>query len=151
MDDYFYLSSKEETYNDINYRYKIKLPKISYLVNKGTKITLLENSKYISEKIGINDDIFGGYISNKLSCRLIKLDEKKCIAFNGSFEEDVIIKLLKDFIKIYVLCSICDYPEIEFDLENNKLCKKCKSCGNLEEIDKKYIDKTYNAIVKNMK
>jgi translation initiation factor 5 len=148
----FYLASKESALIDPEYRYKIASPIITIGGKKGNKTTYFENSEYYSEKMGIPSIFFGKYIGNKISCPLSIDKEKKCISWKGEYTNEQIESQLKEFIKIYVLCPCCDYPEIDLYLDEKKLIGKlCRSCGTSNLIETRYFDKTYDFIQKNIK
>jgi translation initiation factor 5 len=150
--DLFYLASKESTLSDPEYRYKITRPIISVSGKKGNRTTLFENSEYYSEKLGIPSIYFGKYIANKISCPSAVDKEKKCISWKGEYTKEQIELYLKDFIKIYILCSSCDYPETDLYLDDKKLLGQlCRSCGVSCLVESKYMDKTYDFIQKNIK
>jgi translation initiation factor 5 len=148
----FYLTSRESALIDQEYRYKIASPIISIGGKKGNRTTLFENSEYYSEKLGVPSVYFGKYISNKISCPLSIDKEKKCISWKGEYIREQIELYLKDFIKIYILCPSCDYPETDIYLNEQKLIGQiCRSCGVSSLIEAKYMDKTYDFIQKNIK
>lgn len=148
----FYLASRESALTDSEYRYKIASPIISVCGKKGNRTTLFENSEYYSEKFGVPSIYFGKYISNKISCPLSIDKEKKCISWKGEYTREQIELYLKDFIKIYILCPECDYPETDLYLDTSKLVGQlCRSCGKSKLVESKYMDKTYDYIQKNTK
>lgn len=150
--DLFYLASKESALLDPEYRYKIASPIVSVGGKKGNKTTYFENSDYYSEKMGVPSIFIGKYIGNKISCPSSVDKEKKCLAWKGEYTKEQIESHLKDFIKIYVLCPNCDYPEINLYLNDKKLVGMiCRSCGSSNLIESKYMDKTYDFIQKNIK
>lgn len=150
--DLFYLASKESAIADPEYRYKIANPIISVGGKKGNRTTYFENSEYYSEKMCIPSLFIGKYIGNKISCPSSIDKEKKCLCWKGEYTKEQIELYLKDFIKIYVLCPNCDYPEIDLYLDNKKLIGMlCRSCGSSNLIESKYMDKTYDFIQKNIK
>lgn len=150
--DLFYLASRESVLTDSEYRYKISSPVISIVGKKGNRSTLFENSEYYSEKLGVPSIYFGKYIANKISCPLSIDKEKKCISWKGEYTREQIENHLRDFIKIYILCPGCDYPETDLYLNESKLVGKlCRSCGNSSLVEAKYMDKTYDYIQKNIK
>lgn len=150
--DLFYLASKESALSDSEYRYKIASPIISVGGKKGNRTTFFENSEYYSEKLGVSCTFFGKYIGNKISCPSSIDKEKKCLSWKGEYTKELIESYLKDFIKIYVLCSGCDYPETNLFLDEKKnICKLCRSCGMSNSIESKYMDKTYDYVQKNIK
>lgn len=156
--DMFYLASRDSALTDPEYRYKIASPVISVNGKKGNRTTLFENSEYYSEKLGVPSVYFGKYIGNKISCPLSIDKEKKCICWKGEYTREEIENHLREFIKIYILCPDCDYPETNLHLYSveqkfvGKLVGKlCRSCGASNLIEVKYMDKTYDFIQKNTK
>lgn len=148
----FYLASRETSLLDPEYRYKITNPSISVIGKKGNRTTLFENSEYYAEKLGVPSIFFGKYIGNKISCPSSTDKEKKCICWKGEYTREQIELHLKDFIKIYILCSKCDYPETDLYLDDKKFTYKlCRSCGESKLIESKHMDKTYDFIKKNLK
>ena len=150
--DLFYLASKESSINDPNYRYKISNPIITTTGKKGNKTTLFENSEYFSEKMGGCPSIFfGKFIGNKISCPSNFDKEKNCLCWKGEYNKVLIESHLKEFIKIYILCPVCDYPETNLFLDPKKLIGlNCKSCGGVFLIPSKNMDKTYDFVSKNI-
>lgn len=150
--DLFYLASRESALTDPEYRYKIANPKVSVGGKKGNRTTLFENSDYYSEKLGVPSSFFGKYIGNKISCPSSTDKEKKCQCWKGEYSKEQIEVHLKDFIKIYILCPDCDYPETDLFLNEKKLIGLlCRSCGSSNLVEGKYMDKTYDFIQKNIK
>jgi len=151
-DNLFYLASKESSLSDQGYRYKISNPIIITTGKKGNRTTWFENSEYFSEKLGGCQSIFfGKYIGNKISCPSNFDKEKNCLYWKGEYSKELIESYLKDFIKIYILCPVCDYPETSIQLDSKKLIRlECKSCGGSFLIPTKNMDKTYDFISKNL-
>lgn len=148
----FYLASRESSLMDPEYRYKVANPVISVIGKRGNRTTLFENSDYYAEKLNVSSSFFSKYIGNKISCPSSIDKEKKCVCWKGEYTREQIELHLKDFIKIYVLCPECDYPETDLHL-NEKKCiyQLCRSCGKSKLIESKYMDKTYDFIQKNLK
>ena len=151
FDDNFYLASRDTSLADPQYRYKIDKPIITVVGKKGNRTTLFENSEYYGDKLGLPSSYFGKFIGNKISCPYSFDKEKGCVGWKGEYTLDIIEQLLKEFIKIYVLCSNCDYPETNLFLQKKCIGYKCRSCGNENIIASKYMDKTYDFISKNIK
>ena len=151
-DKLFYLASKETSLEDPNYRYKISSPIITTTGKKGNRITWFENSEYFSENMGGCPSIFfGKYIGNKISCPTYFDKDKNCIAWKGEYSKELIFNYLMNYVKIYSLCDICDFPETLLYLDEKKcIYKLCKSCGGSFLIPSKYMDKTYDYISKNI-
>jgi len=150
--DLFYLATKESALSDPEYRYRIASPIVSVGGKKGNRTTYFENSEYYAEKMGIPSTFIAKYIGNKISCPSAVDKDKKCLTWKGEYTKEQIESHLKDFIKIYVLCPNCDYPEIDLYLDDKKLIGTlCRSCGSSNLIESKYMDKTYDFIQKNIK
>ena len=151
--DLFYLASKESSLSDPGYRYKISNPIITTTGKKGNRTTWFENSEYFSEKMnGCPSIFFGKYIGNKISCPSNFDKDKNCLSWKGEYSKELIETHLKDFIKIYILCPQCDYPETNIYLDSKKLIGlECRSCGGSFLIPSKNMDKTYDFMSKNIK
>ena len=148
----FYFASKENSLTDELYRYQYDLPKISVSGKQGNRTTFFENSEDFANYMSIPSIFFGKYISNKISCPSNFDKSKNCLTFKGEYNQDIITQYLHDFVKIYILCDTCDYPEINLSTQKKKpIYKTCRSCGQITEVDKKYMDKTYDFIQKNLK
>jgi translation initiation factor 2 subunit 2 len=55
----------------------------------------------------------------------------------GQYKEQVLNKLIENYTKTYVLCSICNKPDTQIQREGKKLYLKCTACGAREEIKEK--------------
>ncbi|MFX1275168.1 MAG: translation initiation factor IF-2 subunit beta [Promethearchaeota archaeon] len=53
------------------------------------------------------------------------------------YKEQVLNRLIENYTKTYVLCSICNKPDTEIQREGKKLFLKCGACGAREEIKEK--------------
>ena len=79
----------------------------------GNMTTYFLNSEDIAGKINRDSKLFGKYISTSLSCPSGVDKEKKCLTFKGTYTFEQIYKYFMEFVQVYVLCPICDYPEIK--------------------------------------
>ena len=155
-DDYFYLATKETHLTDPEYRYKIKKPIITSNGKNGNKSTFFENSEYYAQQMNISSEYIGKYIACKIASSSSFDKNKNCLTFRGEYDKETIEKYLTEFMKIFVLCPDCDYPEIELFIDNKKMIGYyCKSCGGTFMIDIKKIDKNafkvYEFMQKNLK
>lgn len=57
---------------------------------------------------------------------------------NGEKTEKETIDALDKFIQKYVLCPMCNYPEIVILTKKSKIFGKCNSCGTISELDSKH-------------
>ncbi|MFX0000856.1 MAG: translation initiation factor IF-2 subunit beta [Candidatus Hodarchaeota archaeon] len=55
----------------------------------------------------------------------------------GQYKDQVLNRLIENYTKTYVLCSICNKPDTQFQREGKKLYLKCTACGAREEIKEK--------------
>ena len=55
-------------------------------------------------------------------------------------EQSVVLSLICDCIKKYLLCNSCDKPELILKIKNNQLYQKCKACGNKYYQDDHFIN-----------
>ena len=150
--DRFYLASKESSLSDPSYRYQVNRPIISVFGKQGNKTTLFENSESFAKSINRPSEYFAKYISYKLSCPSKFDKDKNCQTFKGEYKEELIEQYLIDFVKIYILCPKCDYPDTKLNLNDKKMiCINCESCGNNHIITSNHMDKTYDFIEKKLK
>jgi translation initiation factor 5 len=146
-----YLASKETSLNDSNYRYKIELLNIQCIGKTDNWTTYFLNSEMIAKKINRPSIYFGKYISHALSCQMKQDKDKKCLTFKGNYSNELITKYFLEFVKMYLLCQKCDYPETTLLIEKSKeLQAHCESCGNDFTL-KTRIDKVYDFIKNNVK
>ncbi|MFX1418651.1 MAG: translation initiation factor IF-2 subunit beta [Promethearchaeota archaeon] len=55
----------------------------------------------------------------------------------GQYKDKVLNRLIENYTKTYVLCSICNKPDTQIQREGKKLYLKCTACGAREEIKEK--------------
>lgn len=53
----------------------------------------------------------------------------------GSHRPEDLAKLLDKFITKYVLCSVCQLPELRIDVDKKNLLSTCNSCGKKAKLD----------------
>jgi len=149
MTSNFYLASTESSIMDPCYRYQIPNPIVTVSGKQCNRTTFFENSETFCKNINRDSDILAKYLSFKLACSS-KFDKiKNCYTFKGEYTFQKIIDHLHEFVKIYVLCPECDYPETKLIVKDKKiLIHQCEACGKENEINPKYIDKVYDFIIK---
>ncbi len=52
----------------------------------------------------------------------------------GRYKEQVLNRLIEQYTKTYVLCSVCNKPDTVIEREGKKQVLKCGACGSREEI-----------------
>jgi len=148
----FYFATKDTSLTDPEYRYRYLEPIINVTGKKGNQLTSFENSEYFSEVIRLPSEYFTKYIAGRLSCSSKYDTNKKCQTFKGEYSQEKIKEYLFEFIKNYLLCKQCDYPEAILQKDSNKkLIKHCESCGFESIVNYKSIDKVYDFIDKKIK
>ena len=152
FEEKFYLASRESSLNDPLYRYQIAKPVIVVTGKKGNRVTWFENSETFAKSVQRPSEYFIKYISNKLSCPSKFDKDKNCQYLKGEYTYDLVVSHLKDFIKIYILCDECDYPDTKLVMNEKKIVEiHCESCGHNSFVPSKYMDKTYDFIEKKLK
>ena len=132
-----YLTSDESVLFDNNYRYKISVIEISYVIKKGTKITIITNLDKFYKELLFDVNFLIHILGKKLSCKC-GLDKTNNYYLQGEYARQQITDILYNFIKTYLLCIVCDKPEVSIKYKNNKIKQKCRACGNnsyLENFD----------------
>jgi translation initiation factor 2 beta subunit (eIF-2beta)/eIF-5 len=125
-----YLTSDESVLLDTNYRYKISVITIDYLTKKGTKITILTNMETFAKELMFSKKVLITILGKKLSCKSGLNISNNMYYLQGEYTSQQIKTVLYKFIKDYLLCVICDKPEVNIKYKNNKIKQKCKACGN---------------------
>jgi translation initiation factor 5 len=151
-----YLASWESHLNDPGYRYKMKPLVIKRMGKQDNWTTYFSNSEDIAKIINRPSEHFGKYIGYALSCPMKQNKEPNCLTFKGDYSQDVITKHFMDWVKIYVLCPNCDYPETKLFIQKEKdiprgLSHNCNACGKISLVKPKSFDKTFEFIEKNTK
>lgn len=107
--------------DDPFYRYKRPMAQID---NKNGK-TVITNIDIIAKSLHTKSSYMLYYIQLEKSTSITKGE----IKMNLSKQE--IEKLLNDFINKYILCNICNYPELIIQQSPNKqLYFSCNACGH---------------------
>ena len=55
----------------------------------------------------------------------------------GQYKTQVLNRLIENYTKTYVLCSICNKPDTQIQRESKKIFLKCTACGARQEIKEK--------------
>ncbi len=134
-----YLTSDESVLFDTNYRYKISLIDISYKIKKGTKITIITNMDKFSKELLFDKDILIRILGKKLSCKS-GVDKTNNYYLQGEHSNEQINEILYGFIKEYLLCTMCDKPEVNISYKKNQIKQKCRACGNKSYLENCDID-----------
>ncbi len=143
-----YLTSDQSVLLDPNYRYVISTMEYKKMNKKGTIITTLENLETFSKLLLFDKNILIKVIGKKLSCKTGVDKSTKLYFLQGDYIPSHINEIIYEFIRNYLLCKLCDKPEINLKIKNNKIRQKCKACGNkcyLENSD----EDVNNIIIKN--
>ena len=119
---------------DPGYRYKMPALKLQTIgVGNGIRtkiINLIEIAKAL--KLPTNYPLrFIGYELG--SC----ISESKLLV-NGVHSLDRLYKVLDSFIRKYILCVNCDYPEITIKVKHDLVCGECKACGEMSLLDNQH-------------
>jgi|688.fasta_scaffold1026385_1 translation initiation factor 5 len=124
-----YLCSDESITYDTNYRYKIDAPLFEVKKKKGANITCFINSETFATAIEIDHLLLIKLIGSELSCQSIIDKDLKCGVFKGLFDVNQINSIICNIIQGYLLCQICDKPEVILYKKKHKLRQQCKACG----------------------
>lgn len=57
---------------------------------------------------------------------------------NGAFKDEELNKDLDSFIRKYIVCPKCTYPEMFMRVKKGMVCGKCNSCGTRSDLDNKH-------------
>eukprot|EP01089_Gocevia_fonbrunei_P003959 TRINITY_DN1391_c0_g3_i1.p1 TRINITY_DN1391_c0_g3~~TRINITY_DN1391_c0_g3_i1.p1 ORF type:complete len:418 (-),score=120.89 TRINITY_DN1391_c0_g3_i1:49-1302(-) len=118
--------------NDPFYRYKMR-QLIVQIVGKGKMIrTSLINLDDVSRDLQIPPDYIPNFFAKYIGATA-KYDPKKPErergSISGEYDAKELSDYLKKFVKIFVLCPNCEYPEFDYIPATKNVRMKCKSCG----------------------
>jgi translation initiation factor 2 beta subunit (eIF-2beta)/eIF-5 len=148
----FYFAVRKDHLDDSDFRYRYKEPEVEHSGKHGNKTTYFSNSEYFAEKIRLPSEYFGKYMAGRLSCPYSFDKDKNCITFKGEYSLDDVKNYFFEFVKIYVMCQPCDYPECTLRLDDKKnLIKHCESCGANQMVNFKSNDKAFQFIERELK
>lgn len=146
-----YLCSNEETVFDSNYRYRVDPPNYEILSKKGKDITCFTNSVSFARSIQFDHELMVRILGSEMSCKSSVDKDLKCAVFQGIHEKTKINNIICNLIKDYLLCQLCDRPEVTLYANKHKLRQKCRACGekNFVKPELEYTD-MYDIILKNL-
>lgn len=101
------------------YRYKIPPFILKYEKNK----TVVENLVNIAKTVGRHPEMIQKFYSIQLGTAFIMKHQRYVL--NGTYTNAQMQQCLDEFMKLYVLCSVCSNPET--DVYKQKL--SCRACG----------------------
>lgn len=146
-----YLCSDESVTDDQNYRYKIDAPLYETKKKKGSDITIFTNSKSFASAIEMDHMLLIKLIGSELSCQSLIDKDLNCGIFKGVFEVSQINSIIINIIQGFLLCQICDKPEVILYKKKHKLRQQCKACGEKNYIKSELeLTKMYELILKVM-
>jgi len=116
---------------DPSYRYKMPkmvLAQESRLNGVKTNITNLDD---VAEHLRVPP-----LAMMKFFCAELGANMEKESLIKGKHPYDVMLKHLDKFIKMYVICANCKYPELKMKVEGkDNLLSSCNSCGTMNKHD----------------
>ena len=124
-----YLCSDESVTYDPNYRYKIDAPLYEATKKKGANITCFTNSESFASAIEMDHLLLIKLIGSELSCQSSIDKDLKCGVFKVLFEVSQINSIISNIIQGFLLCQMCDKPEVILFKKKHKLRQQCKACG----------------------
>eukprot|EP00689_Sawyeria_marylandensis_P002467 EC823871.1.p1 GENE.EC823871.1~~EC823871.1.p1 ORF type:complete len:195 (+),score=66.91 EC823871.1:30-614(+) len=132
---------------DKNQRYTME----ELILEGNSHKTYIKNIDQIGIDLQTSPNYIAKYFSINLKTVCNYIPQEKRIFINGGFEKEKLSTILKKFIKTFLICKNCEYPEIHFNVENEKVYFSCCSCGKnyVAEIEKESDKKLLTYISKN--
>lgn len=112
---------------------RFEIPKV--IIRYETKNTYLINFKDIVEKLIRDPRHFTGIFLKKAGT--MGEIRGSQLFMKGLYKEDVLNKLIEQYTKTFVLCSVCNRPDTQILKEAKKSFLKCEACGARVEIKEK--------------
>lgn len=122
---------------DIYARYKMGQLSIRHYTKGGTKKTYLDNVSDVCKDLKVPVEHLVYYLANKLGS-LQKRDQINYYLC-GHHDCEPLDRIMKEYIRRYVLCSVCDLPELDFKCLETGIELSCRACGGSRviKVDKK--------------
>jgi translation initiation factor 2 beta subunit (eIF-2beta)/eIF-5 len=125
-----YLTSNEDVLLDPNYRYQISKLMYGHQKIKGTMITFIENFQTFCKELQFDETILIKIIGKKLSVKIGFNKNMQLFYLQSQIDPVHVNAVVYDFIKKYLLCVLCDKPEVIIKNKIKGIKQKCKACGN---------------------
>lgn len=125
---------------DIYYRYKMPQLHISY--TKGQIYFI--NIKQVAKSLQCESNIIIKYFGSSLAT----LSNVKNNSISGKFTVDELSNIMIKFINKYILCSVCNLPELYFTKNDDNVISICNSCGESKNITDKNIKKYITSVAR---
>lgn len=116
--------------------YRYKRPVSTVEIRQGK--TIISNLDLIAKALKTKPSYILYYIQLEKSTSITNKCEIKIELNKIEIEE-----LIDKYIEEYVLCGMCNYPELDIKKSNKKLYFVCRACGNSIEIDKTKFGKIF--------
>eukprot|EP00484_Ammonia_sp_Unknown_P019208 CAMPEP_0197035278 /NCGR_PEP_ID=MMETSP1384-20130603/13122_1 /TAXON_ID=29189 /ORGANISM="Ammonia sp." /LENGTH=423 /DNA_ID=CAMNT_0042465323 /DNA_START=73 /DNA_END=1344 /DNA_ORIENTATION=+ len=117
--------------NDVNYRYKMP-PLTTKIEGRGNGIkTVLMNIPDVAKHLHTEPSYATKFFGMEVGA-LSQYDNKRNVGIvHGVHQTKELQKMLKKFIREFILCPKCKLPELQFKVHQRKnvLLQKCASCG----------------------
>jgi len=70
--------------------------------------------------------------------------KEQALHLKGIFTYQEVLKVLREFINKYILCTTCTLPELSYQSKDKKVRSKCMACGNSDVYS--FVDRTWKLI-----
>jgi len=117
--------------NDVNYRYKMP-PLTTKVEGRGNGIkTVLMNIVDVAKSLHTEPSYATKFFGMEVGA-VSQFDTKRNVGIvNGVHQTKELQKMLRKFVREFILCQKCGLPELQFKVHQKKnvLLQKCASCG----------------------
>ncbi len=137
MDLYDYKKLLDKVYEKIPENVKqsarFEIPKVEIRIE--SKNTFITNLNKILNTLNRDKKHFMGIFLKKAGTMGEIRGQQ--LFLKGQYKEQVLNRLIENYTKTYVLCSICNKPDTQIQREGKKYYLKCTACGARQEIKEK--------------
>ncbi|MFX0042321.1 MAG: translation initiation factor IF-2 subunit beta [Candidatus Hodarchaeota archaeon] len=137
MDLYDYKKLLDKAYEKIPENVKqsarFEIPKVEIRIE--SKNTFITNLNKILNTLNRDKKHFMGIFLKKAGTMGEIRGQQ--LFLKGQYKEQVLNRLIENYTKTYVLCSICNKPDTQIQREGKKFYLKCTACGARQEIKEK--------------
>lgn len=120
--------------SDPCYRYKMPVPICTHEGKGQNTRTIITNAGGVSRALQRNPEWITKYLSLVANSPAKYSDSR--ISIKGMYTQSDILKYIKKFIDVCVLCKTCTLPEIKIKFSKKKgvLYTKCDACGECQKL-----------------
>lgn len=106
-------------------RERLEIPELQHLII-GMR-TIIRNFGEVAEVLNRDPNHMLKYLTGELATAATLQDSQ--VIFQGKFSRDVIERLIRRYMEIFVICPVCKRPDTKIIKEKRLSFLQCEACG----------------------